>query len=125
MRGCMLAHEHTVILSKQGWAKLEWVGLATNDECSWQAKYSKIAGSAREIFAHFDPDYESYTLDEAYLDVTDHAQLHSVSGIRHSSAAHTWTSVGRLSDVIARPLLQECIGAEQDVKSRACGLHGS
>ena len=47
---------------------------------SWQAKYSKVAAAAREIFAEFDPDYESCSLDEAYLDVTDHAQLHSMSG---------------------------------------------
>ena len=89
------------------------VGTTTNDECSWQAKYSKTAGSAREIFAEFDPDYESYTLDEAYLDVTDHAQLHSMSGTHLSPAAHTWTSVGHLSGVVARPL-QKCICAKQD-----------
>ena len=52
-----------------------------------QAKYSKVATAAREIFVEFDPDFESYTLDEAYLDVTDYSQLHSMSGARSARAA--------------------------------------
>ncbi|KAJ8602248.1 hypothetical protein CTAYLR_003626 [Chrysophaeum taylorii] len=36
------------------------------------AKYEKAAATARDIFAEYDPDFRSYSLDEAYLDLTSH-----------------------------------------------------
>lgn len=35
------------------------------------AKYTKVAMQTREIFREYDPNLQAYTLDEAYLDLTD------------------------------------------------------
>eukprot|EP00435_Cladocopium_sp_Y103_P027055 s1977_g6.t1 len=35
------------------------------------AKYTKVAMQTREIFREYDPNFQAYTLDEAYLDLTD------------------------------------------------------
>ena len=44
------------------------------------AKYTKAAQAVREIIAVYDPDYESASLDEAYLDITAYCALHDTSG---------------------------------------------
>ncbi|CAJ1396227.1 unnamed protein product [Effrenium voratum] len=38
------------------------------------AKYSKVAMETREIFRDYDPNFKAYSLDEAYLDLTDQLQ---------------------------------------------------
>lgn len=44
------------------------------------AKYTAAAEKVRAIIAVFDPDYESASLDEAYMDITSYCQLHSTTG---------------------------------------------
>jgi DNA polymerase kappa len=39
-------------------------------------KYTAIAKEIREIFAHYDPDFEAFSLDEAYLDLTSYMEYH-------------------------------------------------
>ncbi|XP_031164559.1 DNA polymerase kappa [Sander lucioperca] len=38
------------------------------------AKYRAVSGEVREIFAEYDPHFQSVSLDEAYLDFTDHLE---------------------------------------------------
>ena len=35
-------------------------------------KYSAVGAVVRKIFAEYDPSFSSYSLDEAYLDITEH-----------------------------------------------------
>jgi len=42
-------------------------------------KYKEASGLARTVFSHFDPNYHSWSLDEAALDVTDYCTLHGVT----------------------------------------------
>lgn len=44
------------------------------------AKYTEASRSTRAIFACYDPDYESASLDEAYLDVTAYCKRMGVRG---------------------------------------------
>lgn len=47
------------------------------------SKYVRVAAATRAIFVEFDPDFEAGSLDEAYLDVTDYCQMHSLTGKPH------------------------------------------
>lgn len=43
-------------------------------------KYKEVSYRARDVFRHFDPDFEAGSLDEAYLNVTDYCQKNLVDG---------------------------------------------
>ena len=36
------------------------------------SKYTKVAMQTREVFRRYDPNFRAYSLDEAYLDLTEH-----------------------------------------------------
>ena len=44
------------------------------------SKHARIAGVTHTIFVDSDPDLETGSLNEAYLDVTDYCRMHSTAG---------------------------------------------
>lgn len=56
-------------------------------------KYTEASSHTRAIFACFDPDYESASLDEAYLDVTSYRERMGVSGAE-VGCMHAWVWFG-------------------------------
>ena len=43
-------------------------------------KYVRAAAATRAIFARFDPEFEAGSLDEAYLDISEHCRQHELTG---------------------------------------------
>ena len=43
-------------------------------------KYTAISEQVRAVFAEYDPNYSTASLDEAYLDITDHLERRCLSG---------------------------------------------
>lgn len=46
--------------------------------CNFE-KYTRVAEQARALFAMFDPDFSSHSLDEAILDISDYLEQHAGS----------------------------------------------
>ncbi|XP_062310651.1 DNA polymerase kappa [Osmerus eperlanus] len=58
-------------------------------------KYKAVSAEVREIFADYDPHFQSVSLDEAYLDISDHLQRRrSWSEALRSHSLHTITPPG-------------------------------
>jgi len=48
-------------------------------------KYTSVSEQVREIFAVYDPNFSSVSLDEAYLDITDHLTWRQSSTVEERS----------------------------------------
>lgn len=50
------------------------------------SQYKVFSEKTREVFQSFDPDFESGSMDEAYLDITEYMRLHNMSSIECANA---------------------------------------
>uniref|UniRef100_A0A8C9ZY01 DNA polymerase kappa n=1 Tax=Sander lucioperca TaxID=283035 RepID=A0A8C9ZY01_SANLU len=73
------------------------------------AKYRAVSGEVREIFAEYDPHFQSVSLDEAYLDFTDHLEQ------RQSWPESLRTHRFHASNFGLKSLPQEAVPEEKDL----------
>jgi DNA polymerase kappa len=50
------------------------------------SQYKAFSEKTREVFQTFDPDFESGSMDEAYLDITDYMRVHGMSSVECAHA---------------------------------------
>ena len=50
------------------------------------SEYKRFSQKTREVFQMFDPDFESGSMDEAYIDVTEYMRVHGMTGVECAEA---------------------------------------